>query len=121
MNIIRNITSAEESAEQRHFLEFSRGSVELILIYEAAVQMWKMNVTYTRSGDTTAQRPIYGVKLANVTTHFKHRNWPFDFSVVDTSGNGVDPFRADDFSTGRSELYFVTPAEMIDIRGVDVQ
>lgn len=118
MNIINNITA---DASQRHFLEFDRGSIELELIFETAVQMWKMNVTYTRAGDTSAQRPIYGVKLANATTHFKHRNWPFDFAVVDTSGNGVDPFRLDDFSTGRSELYFVTPTEMISIRGVDVQ
>lgn len=118
MNIIRNITA---DARQRHFLEFERGSIELELIFLPAVQMWKMDVTYTRSGDTQAQPPIYGVKLANATSHFKHRNWPFDFCVVDTSGNGVDPFRLDDFSTGRSELYFVTPAEMISIRGVDVQ
>lgn len=118
MNIINNITS---DASQRHFLEFDRGSIELELFFLPAVQMWKMNVTYTRAGDTEAQRSIYGVKLANATTHFKHRNWPFDFAVVDTSGNGVDPFRLDDFSTGRSELYFVTPTEMIQIRGVDVQ
>lgn len=118
MNIVNNITS---DSNQRHFLEFTRGSIGLILIYEAAVQMWKMNVTYTRSDDTEAQPTIYGVKLANATTHFKHRNWPFDFAVVDTSGNGTDPFRADDFETGRSELYFVTPTEMISIRGVDVR
>ena len=118
MNIINNITA---DARQRHFLEFERGSIELVLVFLPSVQIWKMDVTYTRTGDTVAQSPIYGVKLANATTHFKHRNWPFDFNVVDTSSNGVDPFRIDDFSTGRSELYFVTPLEMIQIRGVDVQ
>lgn len=118
MNIINNITS---DSRQNHFLEFSRGSVELELVFEAAVTMWKMNVTFTRSGATEAEPTIYGVKLANATTHFKHRNWPFDFTVVDTTGNGVDPFRIDDFETGRSELYFLTPEDMILIRGVDVQ
>lgn len=118
MNIIENITS---EYNQDHFLEFSRGFALVKLIFHAPVQMWTMNVTYTRAGDESPQRPINGVKLSLSTTHIKHRNWPFDFTVIDTTGNGVDPFRADDFESGRCELYFITPDEMIQIRGVDVQ
>lgn len=118
MHIINNITS---DYIQTHTLEFSRGVAELQLIYEAATQFWKMNVTYTRLDETESQTPIYGVKLALSTVHFKHRGWPFDFIVSDTTGNGVDPYRADDFETGRCVLYFVTPEEMIEIRGADVQ
>lgn len=118
MNIIDNITS---EFIQKHTLEFSRGLIELTLIFEQSVAMWKMNVTYTRADDTESQRPINGVKLALSTVHFIHRNWPFDFAVVDTTANGVDPYRADDFETGRCELYLITPDEMIKIRGVDVQ
>jgi len=118
MNIVENITS---EYIQNHTLEFSRGLVNLTLVYEKSVQMWKMNVTYTRKDNTEPQPPIYGVKLALSTTHFKHRNWPFDFAVVDTTGSGVDPFREDDFERGRCELYFITPSEMIEIRGVDVR
>jgi len=118
MNIVENITS---EYIQTHSLEFDRGLAELKLTYEANVQMWKMSVTYTRSGDTEPQRPIYGVKLALSTVHFIHRNWPFDFTVIDTTNNGVDPYRADDFENGRCELYFITPDEMIQIRGADVQ
>lgn len=118
MNIIENITS---EYIQSHSLEFDRGFVNLQLIYESNVQMWKMNVTYTRQDDTEPQRTIYGVKLALSTVHFIHRGWPFDFTVVDTTNNGTDPYRADDFETGRCELYFITPSEMIQIRGADVQ
>lgn len=118
MNIVENITS---EFIQTHTLEFSRGLAVVQLTYEQAVQMWKMNVTYTRAGDDESQNPIYGVKLSLSTLHFKHRNWPFDFTVVDTTNNGVDPYRSDDFETGRCELYFITPDEMIQIRGVDVQ
>lgn len=117
MNIVENITS---EYIQNHALEFSRGLVNLTLIYEKPVQMWKMNVTYTRLDDAV-QPAINGVKLALSTVHFIHRNWPFDFAVVDTTGSGVDPYRDDDFETGRCELYFITPDEMIKIRGVDVQ
>lgn len=115
---VQNINS---EPRQRNILEFSRGSIELIMIFIPTKQFWRIDVTYTRSGDDESQPTIYGVKLANGTTHFKHRNWPFDFAVVDTTGNGVDPFRIDDFETGRSVLYFVSPEEMIEIRGVDVQ
>lgn len=118
MHIIENITS---EYIQEHTLEFSRGVAVLTLIYEEAVQMWKMNVTYTRNDDTESQNPIYGVKLALSTVHFIHRGWPFDFAVVDTTSKGVDPYRADDFEEGRCELYFITPEEMIEIRGADVQ
>lgn len=118
MNIIENIS---DEYNQLHVLEFDRGITNLNLVYEAAVQMWKMNVEFTRADDAQPQKPIYGVKLSLSTLHFEHRNWPFDFTVVDTTGNGVDPFRSDDFSSGRCELYFITPEEMIQIRGVDVQ
>jgi hypothetical protein len=118
MNKINNITS---EFIQKHTLEFSRGLVELTLIFEKSVQMWKMNISYTRVRDQEAQRPANGVKLALSTVHIIYRNWPFDFAVIDTTNNGVDPFRADDFETGRCELYLITPEEMIDIRGVDVR
>ena len=118
MNIVNNITS---EFIQNHTLEFSRGLIDLTLIYEQSVQMWKMNVLYTRVDETTPQPYIYGVKMALSTVHFMHRNWPFDFEVVDTTNNGVDPFRADDFESGRCKLYLITPTEMIKIRGVDVE
>lgn len=118
MHIVENITS---EYIQEHDLEFSRGLINITLIFEKPVSMWKMNVTYTRSDDTDPQRPIYGVKLALSTVHFIHRNWPFDFAVIDTTNTGVDPYRSDDFESGRCELYLITPTEMIQIRGVDVQ
>ncbi|AUR84247.1 hypothetical protein NVP1052A_18 [Vibrio phage 1.052.A._10N.286.46.C3] len=118
MNLVENIT---EQYDQVISLEFSRGLVQLNLIYSEVVGMWRMNVTFTRADSNEPERPINGVKLALSTTHFQHRNWPFDFAVVDTTGTGVDPYAANDFAIGRCELYFVTPKEMILIRGVDVR
>ncbi len=118
MNLVENITS---DYNQNFSLEFSRGLVEVNLIYCQVVQMWKMNVNYTRSDNLKVERPINGVKLSLSTLHFRHRNWPFDFAVVDNSGFGVDPYSSDDFSTGRCELYLITPTEMIEIRGSDVR
>lgn len=80
-----------------------------------------MNIEYTKEDEQKSEPPIYGVKMALGVTHIRHRNWPFDFAVIDTTGEGIDPFRVDDFTTGRCELYFVTPEEMITLRGADVQ
>jgi hypothetical protein len=49
------------------------------------------------------------------------QNQPFDFICVDKSGNGIDPFTRTDFSGGRCEIYLLEAADMVQIRGVDVQ
>ncbi|WP_286931338.1 hypothetical protein [Marinobacter sp.] len=44
------------------------------------------------------------------------RNLPFDFIVTDESGNGLDPFRLDDFEQGRCRLYLLEPEDMLRVR-----
>ncbi|EOG2908840.1 hypothetical protein ACK85T_003621 [Salmonella enterica] len=110
MDLIANIT---DEPLQRHILLFSRGEATIIIRYLSVVEMWKMRVEY--KGDY-----IDGVKLSLGTLHFRHKNWPFDIMAKATDGSGIDPYRADDFASGRIEMYLVTPEEMIDIRGGDV-
>ena len=93
------ITNVTDEPIQRHVLIFDRGEAVVTLRYLPTVEMWKMRVEY--NGDY-----IDGVKLSLGTLHFRHKNWPFD--------------RADDFLTGRCNLYILTPEEMIEIRGGDV-
>jgi len=118
MNFIEKIN---DEPIQTHTLEFSRGVIDLKLRFLPVVQIWMMDVTYTKADNDQPEPTIYSVKLALANTHVRHRNWPFDFAVIDTSGEGIDPFRIDDFSNGRCEMYFVTPEEMIELRGADVQ
>lgn len=110
MDLIANITS---ETEQRHILLFDRGEATIIIRYLPVVEMWKMRVEFR--GDY-----IDGIKLSLGTLHFRHKNWPFDIMAKAVDGSGIDPYRADDFSSGRCELYMVTPDEMIEIRGGDV-
>lgn len=110
MDIISNIT---DEALQRHTINFERGEVVITLWHLPAVEMWKSRVEYRNDY-------IDGVKLSLGNLHFRHKNWPFDLAVLCTDKSGIDPYRADDFSMGRCELYFVTPEEMIWIRGGDV-
>ncbi|EFH5542028.1 hypothetical protein OGV36_07810 [Citrobacter sp. Cb008] len=110
MDLIANIT---DEPIQRHILIFDRGEAVVTIRYLPTVEMWKMRVEYNDDY-------IDGVKLSLATLHFRHKNWPFDIMTKATDGNGIDPYRADDFASGRIEMYLVTPEEMIDIRGGDV-
>lgn len=110
MDLITNVT---DEPIQRHVLLFERGEAAIIIRHLPTVEMWKMRVEYNGSH-------IDGVKLSLGALHFRHKNWPFDIAVLATDNSGIDPYRADDFASGRCELYFVTPDEMIEIRGGDV-
>ncbi|EOV4146602.1 hypothetical protein ACONX0_004468 [Yersinia enterocolitica] len=110
MDLITNIT---DEPIQRYVLLFDRGEAIVIIRHLPTVEMWKMRVEYR--GDF-----IDGVKLSLGALHFRHKNWPFDIALFCTDNSGIDPYRADDFASGRCEIYMVTPDEMIEIRGGDV-
>ncbi|EIL4299168.1 hypothetical protein LLL07_004629 [Salmonella enterica] len=107
------ITNITDESIQQHVLIFDRGEAVVTIRYLPTVEMWKMRVEY--NGDY-----IDGVKLSLGTLHFRHKNWPFDIVLLCADNSGIDPYRADDFASGRIEMYLVTPEEMIYIRGGDV-
>lgn len=107
---IENITA---DPHQRHTLLTDAGQVVIVLRFLPVVQIWVMDIEH----EGRAQR---GVKLSASVLHIRSFNFPFDFTVVLTDDTGIDPFRRDDFETGRCELYFVTPADMVDLRGLEL-
>ena len=106
-----NIT---DDAHQNHTIQLPGGG-ELILTlrYVGLTEMWFFDATYN---DTQ----MYGYKLSVGVPHLLSRNMPFDLWCVDTSGDGVDPIRADDFLTGRCELFVLTENDMLEVRGAPV-
>lgn len=117
---MQEIINISDEPIQTHQLEFTRGLVLMRLEYNAISQAWFMSLNYTDE-NSVQRRPINGVKLSLSTLHFKHRNWPFDIAINDTTGLGVDPYNLQDLSTGRCEISFITPDEMILLRGVNVE
>lgn len=107
---VDNITA---DPHQRHTLLVDNGQIILTLRFLPVVQIWVMDVEYRGK----VQR---GVKLSASVLHLRSFNYPFDFSVVLTDDTGIDPFRLDDFETERCELYYVTPDEMVEVRGLEV-
>lgn len=98
---------------QRHTIQFEDDEITLILKFHAFVGMWSFDVTYKG-------KSRYGVRLAASVFHIRSENYPFDFYVIDNSGEGVDPFRIDDFEEDRCSLYMLEAVDMENLRGVSV-
>lgn len=107
------ITALTSDADQQHTLLTAVGDVRIRLRFHPVATIWTLDVEY---GD----RAVYGVRMAAGTRHIQGSNFPFDFFVRETSGSGVCPYKADDWSSGRCELWYVTDTEMVEIRGVEV-
>lgn len=109
--IVQNITN---QSIQRHVLIYNDIETILILRYSSQVGAWFIDVN-------TGDRFANGIKLAVGVQHIESRNMPCDFTVTDNSGNGLDPFRSDDFSEGRCSLILLDNEDMIGIRGRRVE
>ena len=107
---LQNITA---EPHQRHVVLIDDAEVTVVLRFYPTVQIWCVDV---ESGGRTAS----GFKLSLGVLHMVSQNFPFDFVVEDTSGTGLDPFKLDDFSTGRCSLYMLDAADMEAIRDAPV-
>ena len=108
--LIENLT---DEPHQIHIIIFDESEITLDLRFHPTVQMWCIGIEY--KGHET-----HGTKLSLGIPHLVSRNYPFDFIVADTSGTGLDPFRLDDFVTGRCELYMLERTDMEVLRGAPV-
>lgn len=110
MNRVINLS---DEPIQDHHLIIDGILVDVRLRFMPTVQSWFMNVS---AGGKT----INGVRMAGSTLHIPYMNFPFDFVVYVNDKTKLDPFRVDDFVTGRCELYVVTADEMAQWRGGQV-
>ena len=111
MKRLQNITS---EPIQRHTILFEKSEITFILRFYPRTQIWMFDAEF---GD----KQVYGLKLSVGVLHMLSQNQPFDFVCVDLSGNGIDPFQRQDFSSGRCEIYMLEAGEMEQIRGAAVQ
>jgi len=111
MKRLQNLTA---EPIQRHTILFEKDEITFVLRFYPRTQVWLFDVEF---GD----KQVYGLKLSVGVLHMLSQNQPFDFICVDKSGNGIDPFTRTDFSGGRCEIYLLGAADMVQIRGVEVQ
>ena len=110
---MRQITNITSENFQRHTILFEEDEIVLHLKYYTMLRQWFFDVEYK-------EFKLFGKHLAVGTYHMLASNQPFDFLVFDTSQNGLDPFRADDFQSGRTVLLMLEPDDLIRKRGRSV-
>lgn len=110
---MRQITNITNENFQRHNILFEEDEIVLHLKYYTMLQQWFFDVEYKAF-------KLFGKHLSVGTYHMLSSNQPFDFIVLDTSQNGLDPFRADDFQTERTVLLLAEPADLVKKRGRSV-
>ena len=110
---MRKIENIGLEGFQKHTIPLADGDLILRLRFLSSVQLWQMKASYN-------DKNITGVKLTGGVLHIRSANFPFDFIVEDASGAGLDPFRADDFLSGRTSLYMLESDEIATIRGQKV-
>jgi len=110
VKLIQNIGS---EAIQKHTILFGDSEIILTLRFYPKQTIWCLDAQY-------GNKSILGVKLSVGTLHMLSKNFPFDFIVIDLLGNGIDPFKRNDFSDNRCELYLLEASDMSSIRGVEV-
>lgn len=107
---MRRIQNISDDPIQRHTIVFAESEIILTLRYYPTVRIWCFDAEYL-------DFEVHGLKLSAGVLHMRSRNQPFDFICRDLSGNGIDPFQLNDFTSGRCELYLLEPADMEQIRG----
>lgn len=110
MRRVQNITG---EPIQRHNILFQESEIVLTLRFYPRTQIWAFDAQWQDWN-------VYGIKLSVGVLHIESQNQPFDFLVTDATGEGFDPFRANDFLDGRCALYILEADDMADIRGTDV-
>jgi hypothetical protein len=107
---MKKINNIGTEGFQTHTIPLDTGDITLQIRFYASVEIWQMSVEYQ-------DKSINGVKLSAGVTHIRSANLPFDFILEDTTGNGIDPYKQDDFSTERCILYLLDADETEAIRG----
>ena len=110
MRRLQNITS---EPIQRHTILFEESEIIFTLRFYPRTQVWLFDAAF-------GGKQVYGLKMSLGVLHMLSQNQPFDFICIDRSGNGIDPFQRQDFSSGRCDIYMLEAGEMELIRGTEV-
>ena len=106
-------TNITDEPIQRYIIPIDKSSVIFRLRYHEVAAIWCVDIEYEG-------RKVCGKKLSLGVYHLAGSNFPFDLIIRDTSKMGIDPFKQDDFSSGRIVIYMFESKEIAAIRGYDV-
>ena len=111
---MRQLTNITGEPIQNFVLIIGNEQADIQLRFSPVTQIWCFTLTFR--GIT-----ISNVKLSLGVFHINSYNFPFDFWLQDTSNEGIDPFKVNDFVIGRINMFMFTPEEMAAFRGYNVK
>jgi hypothetical protein len=106
---MRKLINLTDEPIQRHTILFEESEVIFTLRFYPKTEIWCFDAEYNG-------KSVFGLKLSVGVPHMVSQNQPFDFVVSDNSNNGLDPFKGDDCSSGRCDIYILDAADMIQVR-----
>ena len=98
---------------QDFFVDIEDFTLRFDLEYRPMIKSWQMAIF--RDGIKVVS--FRKLSLGNLTFTI---NQPYNILLRDNLNTGSDPFKLDDFSSGRVSLFLVERSENIDIKGYDV-
>jgi hypothetical protein len=108
---MRLITGLDDSPSQIISITTETGlTFDLLLNYSVNRQSWFWSVTYNDFGVNGCQLTIG----ENILHRYKHA-LPFGLACLTDDSILVNPFRIDDFSTGRIKLYSLSQSDVDSI------
>jgi hypothetical protein len=100
--------------KQKITILYEDTTIILTVKFRPTIASWTVDINFRDGAVVNGKKLVCGLEL------LKQFNKPFDLTLVDNSNTGIDPFKQDDFSTGRISIYLLERADLIELRGYDV-
>jgi len=111
MNLINTLTAAEN--QSLAFILADGSTINLNFVYKSAIERWSVNIAYknfTANGIILSTHPNLLRVWRNVL--------PFGMAVVST--DRADPFKLDDFMSGRISVYILdSTSENVEVQDIE--
>ena len=106
---MRQLLNLTDETLQKHTILFEESEVIFTIRFYPKTEIWCFDAEYNG-------KSVFGLKLSVGVLHMVSQNQPFDFVVSDNSNNGLDPFKIDDFSGGRCNIFILDTDDMVQVR-----
>lgn len=110
---MKKFTLTDEPKQEVKIL-FEDTVITIEFRFNPTIKIWTMNITYKDEDLINGKSITLGVFI------LRELNMPFDLILIDNQKLDIDPFKLNDFSSGRLDLFLIERDELKNYRGYDV-
>jgi hypothetical protein len=104
-----------DQANQKFTIPFEDIEIKVQVRFLTIPQIWVIDIEDTDGFSINGYKMSAGVRL------LMQNNRPYDIYIVDNSNLGLDPFSANSFKEGLYTFLLLERADLVTIRGYDVE